>query len=44
MISDDLGIIHNGKLVYNGSYAEFEGQMRRDSLEEEFIRLVEGVE
>lgn len=44
LLSDDLGIIHNGKLVFRGSYAEFEGQMRGESLEEEFIRLVEGRE
>lgn len=41
LLSDDLAIIHNGKLIYCGEYEEFRGRMQRESLEEEFIRLLE---
>ena len=41
LLSDDLAIIHNGNLCYNGSYSEFRASMTRASLEEEFIRIVE---
>jgi sodium transport system ATP-binding protein len=40
-LSDDLAIIHKGKLLYNGTYDAFEGQMQAESLEDEFIRIVE---
>lgn len=40
LLSDDLAIIHNGKLIYRGAYKEFQSHMRSDSLEEEFIRLL----
>jgi sodium transport system ATP-binding protein len=42
LLSDDLAIIHAGKLVFSGEYAEFARQMKGSSIEEEFIRLVEG--
>lgn len=41
LLSDDLAIIHKGKLCYNRSYKEFVAQMKTKSLEDEFIRLVE---
>jgi sodium transport system ATP-binding protein len=41
LLSDDLAIIHDGKLVFDGSYKEFLGQMKTESLVEEFIRLLE---
>lgn len=44
LLSDDLAIIHNGKLIFSGDCEEFRGQMQRDSLEEEFIRLLEEAE
>jgi len=44
LLSDDLAIIHNGKLCFNGTYDDFRNSMKSDSLEEEFIRLVEEVE
>jgi sodium transport system ATP-binding protein len=44
LLSDDLAIIHNGKLCYSGTYKDFQHQMRRESLEEEFIRLIEEVQ
>jgi len=40
-LSDDLAIIHKGKLLYNGAYDTFEAQMQAGSLEDEFIRVVE---
>lgn len=40
-LSDDLAIIHKGTLLYNGTYEDFTNQMQADSLEDEFIRLVE---
>ena len=41
LLSDDLAIIHNGKLCYNGRYKDFVDQMKTKSLEDEFIKLVE---
>ena len=41
LLSDDLAIMHNGKLCYNGIYGDFRKAMKGDSLEEEFIRLVQ---
>ena len=40
-LSDDLAIIHKGTLLYNGTYEEFSAQMTVDSLEDEFIRIIE---
>jgi sodium transport system ATP-binding protein len=42
-LSDDLAIIHKGKLRFNGTYVEFTERMASDSLEDEFIRIVEAV-
>lgn len=42
ILSDDLAIIHNGELLYDGTYKEFEANMQSKSLADEFIRLVEG--
>ncbi len=42
LLSDDMAIIHAGRLVFLGEYAEFARQMKENSIEEEFIRLVEG--
>ena len=43
LLSDDLAIIHNGELCYNGTYEAFRAQSESDSMEEEFIRTLEGV-
>lgn len=43
LLSDDLAIIHNGKMLYNGAYKDFVNQMQTRSLEDEFIKLVEEV-
>jgi len=41
LLSDDLAIIHKGKLRYCGSYQDFVNNMQTKSLEDEFIRLTE---
>ena len=41
LLSDDLAIIHNGELVYCDLYDKFKNEMKKESLEEEFIRLLE---
>ncbi|RMF60366.1 MAG: ATP-binding cassette domain-containing protein [Calditrichaeota bacterium] len=41
LLSDDLAIIHEGRLLYSGSYKAFVENMQTKSLEDEFIRLVE---
>jgi sodium transport system ATP-binding protein len=41
LLSDDLAIIHKGRLCYNGSYSAFVAGMKTKSLEDEFIRFVE---
>lgn len=41
LLSDDLAIIHKGKLCYSGSYEEFRSGSQSDSLEQEFIRHLE---
>jgi sodium transport system ATP-binding protein len=41
LLSDDLAIIHKGRLIFNGSYADFQNQMQTPSVEDEFVRLVE---
>lgn len=41
LLSDDLAIIHRGRLIFNGSYKDFETQMQTRSVEDEFVRLVE---
>jgi len=41
LLSDDLAIIHKGRLIFNGSYKDFQSQMQTASVEDEFVRLVE---
>jgi sodium transport system ATP-binding protein len=41
LLSDDLAIIHKGKLCYSGTYAAFKVESESDSLEQEFIRHLE---
>ncbi len=41
LLSDDLAIIHDGKLRYSGAIKDFSDQMQKESLVEEFIRLIE---
>ena len=41
LLSDDLAIIHEGRLKYSGSFQAFKASMQSDSLEAEFIRILE---
>ncbi len=43
LLSDDLAIMHNGKLCYSGTYEAFRSSMTSPSIEEEFIRRVQEV-
>lgn len=40
LLSDDLAIIHKGKLLYNGAFKAFRDQMQSSTIEDEFIRRV----
>lgn len=41
LLSDDLAIIHRGRLIHSGTYQEFTSRMQTPSVEDEFVRLVE---
>jgi sodium transport system ATP-binding protein len=41
LLCDDLAIIHQGTLKYNGSMADFRANMQTTNLTEEFIRIVQ---
>ena len=41
LLSDDLAIIHRGKLCYNGTFDEFRAASKSDSMEQEFIRYLD---
>lgn len=41
LLSDDLAIIHRGRMIFGGTYREFQNQMQTSSVEDEFVRLVE---
>jgi sodium transport system ATP-binding protein len=41
LLSDDLAIIHRGRLCYSSRYEEFRAQMQGESLEAEFIRILQ---
>jgi sodium transport system ATP-binding protein len=43
-LCDDLAIIHRGRLLYDGTHAEFSKQMQAPSLEDEFIRRIEAAD
>ena len=42
LLCDDIGIIHNGRMYFNGTLAAFEKQMTKSSFEDEFVHLVGG--
>tara|TARA_Y100000590_G_scaffold468837_1_gene653390 strand:- start:5670 stop:6440 length:771 start_codon:yes stop_codon:yes gene_type:complete len=42
LLCDDLAIIHGGKLYFQGTTEQFEAEMKSDSYEDEFVRLVGG--
>jgi sodium transport system ATP-binding protein len=41
LLCDDLAIIHQGTLKYNGTMADFRANMQTANLTEEFIRIVQ---
>lgn len=43
LLADDLAILHEGALCYRGTYDAFHAAMQADTLEEEFIRVIEDV-
>ncbi len=44
MLADDLAIVHGGKLIYSGTFAEFSAASGQLSVEEEFVRRIESAE
>jgi ABC-type Na+ transport system ATPase subunit NatA len=40
LLSDDLAIIHNGKLLFDDTFENFLQKMKTKSIEDEFIRIV----
>ena len=41
MLADDLAIIHQGDLIYNGLFSDFRSNMKESTLEDEFIRIAQ---
>ncbi len=41
LLADDLTVIHKGRLLYDGTYEAFSTDMPSDSIEDEFVRLIE---
>jgi sodium transport system ATP-binding protein len=39
-LSDDLAILHRGRLLFNDTYEVFRQRMKEDSVEEEFLRVL----
>jgi sodium transport system ATP-binding protein len=42
LLSDDLAIIHRGRLLFNDSFQTFKKRLSASSVEDEFIRIIEG--
>lgn len=42
LLSDDMAIIHKGKLLFNETYENFLQQMKSRTIEDEFIRFIGG--
>lgn len=40
LLCDDLAIVHQGNLLFNGTMSEFKSSMQADNLTAEFIRIV----
>jgi len=40
LLCDDMAIIHEGKMLFNGSMNEFKNQMQAENITAEFIRIV----
>jgi sodium transport system ATP-binding protein len=44
LLSDDLGVIHNGRLCYNDSFENFKSRFGQHTLEDAFISILEDAE
>jgi sodium transport system ATP-binding protein len=44
MLADDLGLLHDGVLLYDGTYEAFVDEMDADTFEDEFIRRIEAAD
>jgi sodium transport system ATP-binding protein len=44
MLADDLGLLHEGELLYDGTYDTFVDEMQADTFEDEFIRRIEAAD
>ena len=44
MLADDLAIVHGGRVIYSGTFAEFTAASGQSSVEEEFVRRIEASE
>jgi len=44
LLSDDLGVIHNGKLCYNDSFENFKSNFGQHTLEDAFISILDAAE
>ena len=40
LLCDDLAIMHQGKMLYNGEMSTFKSEMKSANLTEEFIRII----
>lgn len=40
LLCDDLAIVHQGKMLFNGTMQEFKAQMQAENMTAEFIRIV----
>ena len=43
-LSDDVALIHRGRLLFNGTHDQFAAEMQAPSLEDEFIRRIEAAD
>jgi sodium transport system ATP-binding protein len=41
LLCDDLALMHEGRLLYHGTYADFAASMKSPTLEDEFIHRIE---
>jgi sodium transport system ATP-binding protein len=44
MLADDLGLLHEGELLYDGTYDDFVDDMQAETFEDEFVRRVEAAD
>lgn len=44
MLADDLAIVHRGRVLYDGAFAEFTAASQQRSLEDEFVRRIDAAD